>query len=144
MHPYPHVYVVTASGAAQGSVAVDSADLPSLDTAPPPQFGGPEGHWSPETLLCAALADCFILTFRGVARAGKLEWSQLRCDVEGTLERADGVSRFTRYRTVVELTVPPGTSVETATAMLERAEKVCLISNSVNGARTLEARVTVG
>jgi organic hydroperoxide reductase OsmC/OhrA len=31
------------------------------------QLGGPGGQWSPETLLVAAAAECFILTFRAVA-----------------------------------------------------------------------------
>ena len=143
MHPYPHTYTSRASGAATGIVTVDAPGLPSIDTSPPPQFDGPEGVWSPEVLLCAALADCFVLTFRGVARAGRLEWQDLSCSVEGTLERADGVSRFTRYATVVDLTVAAGTDVAAATALLERAERACLISNSVNGTRSLEARVRV-
>jgi organic hydroperoxide reductase OsmC/OhrA len=141
MHPYPHVYDVAATAAAQGVVTLTGAGLPALETQPPPQFDGPEGYWSPESLLCAALADCFILTFRGVARASKLEWTRLECQVTGTLERVDGVTRFTRYATRARLVVPPAVDAEKARAALERAEHVCLISNSVNGERTLEAVV---
>ena len=143
MHPYPHHYSVTASAAAEGSVTVNSPDLPALVTAPPPQFDGPGGQWSPETLLCAALADCFILTFRAVGRATRFEWSRLECRVEGVLERVERVSYFTSFKTHATLTVPAGTDPEKARKLLEQAEHSCLISNSVRGTRTLEAQVIV-
>jgi len=141
MHPYPHIYRVSAAGELSGPVGLRSAGLPELATAPPPEFDGPGGTWSPETLLVGALADCFILTFRAVARAARLEWRQLECRVEGVLERADGVTQFTRYETSAELRVPAGTDEKRAMELLERAERGCLISNSVRGTRHLTARI---
>lgn len=141
MHPYPHIYSVSAGGRPAGEVAVASPTLPELKTAPPPEFDGPGGLWSPETLLCAAVADCFLLTFRGVSRAARLEWLDLECRVEGTLERQEGVTQFTRYVTVAKLTLPAGGDTAKAYALLERAEKTCLISNSLRGAHTLQAEV---
>lgn len=141
MHPYPHVYRVSATGAPEGVVTVASPQLPNIETAPPPEFDGPGGVWSPESLLCAAVADCFILTFRGVSRAARLEWLKLECRVEGTLERLEGVAQFTRYTTFATLAVPAGADVAKAHALLERAEHACLVSNSLRGSRTLEAEV---
>src|SRR5256884_5018356 len=112
-----------------------------IKTAPPPEFDGPGGVWSPESLLCAAVADCFILTFRGLSRAARLDWLKLECRTEGTLERVEDVSQFTRYATFATLTVPAGSDVTKARTMLERAEHSCLISNSLRGVRTLEAEV---
>lgn len=141
MHPYPHVYHVAATGSATGSVFVTSPELPDLTTAPPPQFDGPGGQWSPETLLCAAVADCFVLTFRSFARAAHFDWIQLRCHVDGTLERADGGARFTRFASVAVLTVTPGSDQEKARVLLERAERGCLVSNSLQGTRSLEVQI---
>ena len=95
MHPYPHTYTAAAAADPSGLVSVTSAQLPRLDTAPPPEFDGPGGVWSPETLLCASLADCFILTFRAVSRASRLPWLRLECRVEGVLERVERTSQFT-------------------------------------------------
>ena len=75
MKPYPHHYLVEASAAASGSVDLRARGLPVIASAPPIEFGGPGDAWSPESLLVAATADCFVLTFRAVARASKLEWS---------------------------------------------------------------------
>lgn len=141
MHPYPHVYRVSAAGTAGGTVTVSAPQLPDLATAPPPEFDGPGGFWSPENLLCAAIADCFILTFRGVSRGARFDWLKLECRVEGTLERAEGGSQFTRYMTFATLTVSEGSDVTKARALLERAEHSCLVSNSLRGARALECEV---
>lgn len=141
MHPYPHLYRAAATGKPTGAVAVTSPALPDIETAPPPEFDGPGGVWSPETLLCAAVADCFILTFRGVSRAARFEWLALECRVEGTLERIDGQSRFTKFATHVTLTVPAGADAASARGLLARAEHGCLISNSLSGTRTLEVEI---
>ena len=143
MHPYPHVYTATASGLPEGAVALNSPRLPEIASAPPPEFDGPGDVWSPETLLCAAIADCFVLSFRAVARASKLEWSDVACRVEGVLERVDGVTQFTRYTTFASLKVPSASDPDKARKLLEKAEHVCLVSNSLRGERKLVAEVTV-
>jgi organic hydroperoxide reductase OsmC/OhrA len=144
MHPYPHRYVVRASAAPEGDVPVDSAGLPTLHTAPPAEFDGPGDRWSPETLLCAAVADCFLLSFRGVARASKLEWTALECSVDGTLERVEGRTRFTQILVQATLRVPAGTDHDRAMKLMEKAEHVCLISNSLVAERRLEPTVVAG
>jgi organic hydroperoxide reductase OsmC/OhrA len=143
MHPYPHTYVASATGEGGGFVTLASSQLPVLETAPPPEFDGPGGVWSPETLLCASLADCFILTFRAVSRAARFEWSRLECRVEGVLERVDRTSQFTRYTTFAKLAVPEGADCARAHELLERAEHGCLIANSLRGSRALETEIEV-
>ena len=144
MHPYPHHYTVQATATAEGDVPVSSPGLPELVTAPPAEFDGPGDRWSPETLLCAAVADCFLLSFRGVARAAKIPWTSLRCEVRGTLDRVDGKTRFTEILVEAALSVPEGTDRDKAAKAMERAEHVCLISNSLVAERRLVATVSVG
>ena len=99
-------------------------------SAPPTQFGGPGDLWSPEDLLVAAVADGFILTFRAIARASKLEWIDLECATEGKLERVDRVTRFTSFNIQAKLTVDADTDLEKARQLMEKAEANCLITNS--------------
>ena len=141
MHPYPHIYVASANGAPSGPVPVTSPNAPELATAAPPQFDGPEGFWSPETLLTASVANCFILTFRAVSRAAKLEWLGLECTVEAVLEKVEGITQFSTFKTVATLTVPPGTDSGKAKQLLEKAEHGCLVANSLRGTRMLEASI---
>jgi organic hydroperoxide reductase OsmC/OhrA len=144
MQEFPHRYSVAAVANPEGDVALQSDRLPSLASAPPAEFGGPGDRWSPETLLVAALVDCFVLTFRAIARASKLSWLSLRCDVEGTLDRVERVTQFTGFLVRASLRVPPGTNEEQARRLLARAEQSCLITNSLKGASHLEAEVEVG
>jgi len=141
MEPYPHHYSVMATANAEGDITLESNRLPALTSAAPAEFGGPGDRWSPETLCVGAIADCFVLTFRAIARASKLPWSSLRCDVEGTLDREDRVAQFTAFLVRASLEVPAGTNEEQAQRLLERAEQSCLITNSLKGASRLEASV---
>jgi organic hydroperoxide reductase OsmC/OhrA len=152
MRPYPHEYAVEASADALGSVALRTEGVPELASAPPVEFDGPGDQWSPETLLVAAVADCFILTFRAIARASKLSWTRLACQVSGKLDRVDRETRFVAIHIEADLVIPvspdgesPGgasAEVEAARRMLEKAERGCLISRSLKAEPTLEARVT--
>lgn len=144
MMDLPHRYRARASGGASGDVALEGEKLPALATAPPAEFGGPGDRWSPETLLVGAVANCFIFTFRAVARASKVDWEALDCDVEGVLDRADGRTRFTEIHVRARLTVPGGTDEDRARRALEKAEKSCLITNSLRAESHLEAEVQSG
>ena len=144
MHPYPHLYAVQAAASPEGDVPVTSAGLPALATAAPAEFDGPGDRWSPETLLVAAVADCYLLSFRGVARANKFAWQSLECAVEGTLNRIEGKTRFTHVVVRATLRVSAGTDEAKAVQLMQRADHVCLISNSLVAERRVESTVLVG
>jgi organic hydroperoxide reductase OsmC/OhrA len=131
MHPLPHHYRAYAQGAPAGEVTVGSPGLPAIATQAPPEFDGPEGFWSPETLLLASIADCYILSLRAVARASRLEWTSLEVDVEGVLEKVDGVTRFTRFTLAPRLVLPSGMAESLALNVLKKAKSVCLVTNSL-------------
>jgi organic hydroperoxide reductase OsmC/OhrA len=143
MQPFPHPYRVSARAVPEGDVELSGEGLGPIATAPPVEFGGPGDRWSPETLLLGAIADCFTLGFRAIASASKLDWSRLRCDVEGTLDRQEGKVRFTAFVVNAVLDVPAGARVEMAERILAKAETSCLITNSLSGATRLNARVDV-
>jgi len=143
MQTFPHHYDVTATAVPEGDVHLGTGDVPPLATTTPREFDGPGNRWSPEALLVGAVADCFILTFRGMARAAKLPWASLECDATGTLDREDGVTRFTHVHLHASLRVPPGTDEAAARQLLQRAEDRCLVSRSLNATVHLESIVTV-
>ncbi|HEU4429564.1 MAG TPA: OsmC family protein [Myxococcota bacterium] len=144
MKDLPHVYSVSAAAAPEGDVSLTAEGLAPLASAPPVEFGGPGGRWSPETLLVAAVADCFVLSFRALATASKLAWSALDVRANGTLDKVERATRFTRVDVRAVLTVPAGTDTARAERLLERAEQICFISNSLACPRHLEASVELG
>lgn len=144
MQDLPHHYVVSAGAKAAGNVVLSSNGVADLESAPPAEFGGPGDQWSPESLLVAAVADCFILSFRAIARASKLEWDSLSCQVEGTLERVERVTQFTGFTVAATLDISAETDEAKAQRLLEKAEQVCLVTNSLKADSHLEATVRVG
>lgn len=143
MQNLPHHYAVTASVTTEGYVDLASSGLEAIESAPPAEFGGPGDRWSPETLLVAAVADCFILTFKAIARASKFDWVSLSCDVEGVLDRIDKVTQFTGFTLRVVLDAPHGTDESKAMHLLEKAEHACLITNSLNAKTHLDIEVRI-
>lgn len=141
MQQLPHHYHVHARAAETGTVSLAAHGVPTLETAPPAEFGGPGDRWSPETLLVGAVADCFILTFRAVARASGIEWRSLECEVEGVLDRVERRTSFTEFRVKARLAVPEGVDLEKAQRALEKAEQGCLVTNSLRAPSHLEPHV---
>jgi peroxiredoxin-like protein len=141
MHPFPHHYIVNASVRPDGDVPLSTEGVRIIESAPPKEFDGPGNQWSPEGLLTAAVADCFVLSFRAIAAASKFAWSSLESRTEGTLDRIDGKMRFTRFDTHAKLHVAAGADVERAKKLLEKAEMACLVANSLSSERHLTVEV---
>lgn len=144
MQAYPHHYTVSASASPIGDVTLSSQGLPDLPTAPPPEFDGPGDTWSPETLLLGALADCYVLTFRAVAKASQLPYGDIRCTAKGKLDRQDRVAKFVELHLDVSLTLPPEASEESARKVCEKAARSCIVSNSLGALPTASFSFTRG
>ncbi|HEX4051856.1 MAG TPA: OsmC family protein [Steroidobacteraceae bacterium] len=143
MKPFPHHYLVSASVRPGANASLQADKLPGIVSSPPEDFGGPGDQWSPEALLTASVVDCFTLNFAAIASASKFEWIALEARTTGTLERADGKLRFTRFDTHAQLTVGPGANPERARLLLEKAESTCLISNSLSCERHLTVDIRI-
>jgi organic hydroperoxide reductase OsmC/OhrA len=143
MQNLPHHYIVTSSSVKEGQVDLLCQGLEKIVSGPPAEFGGPGDRWSPETLLVAAIADCFLLTFKAIARASDFNWLSLNCDVTGVLDRIDKVTKFSEFTLRVDLAIPNGTDELKAKRLLEKSEQACLISNSLNAKIYLEAGVRI-
>jgi uncharacterized OsmC-like protein len=90
-----------------------------------------------------AIADCFILSFKAIARASKLDWNSISCDVVGTLERVEKVTQFTKFKFRVTLEIPGDMEETKALRLLDKAERYCLITNSMTSQTHLEADVRI-
>ena len=141
MQEFPHLYSINASASAESPVSLQGEGLPGLESAPPAEFGGPGDRWSPEHLLVASVADCFVLTFKAIASASRLEWNELEVSAEGTLDKVERNMKFTQMTLRPVLTLPAGGDADKAQRLLQRAEAGCLITNSLDVEVHLEAQV---
>ncbi len=141
MQSLPHRYSVTAIVGSEPEIIVETQGVAPLRTALPAEFGGTGDRWSPETLLVAAVGDCYALTFRGLASRAKLAWTSLRLEVVGTLDRIDHVTRFVEFHLRAQLLVPEGASEAQASRLLEKADETCLVTRSLTAATFLKTSV---
>jgi organic hydroperoxide reductase OsmC/OhrA len=137
----PHEFAVTLVSSRERDVQVSADRLPTLESAAPDQFGGPGDRWSPETLLVAAVGDCFVITFKAMARLAGLPWTFLRCEATGTIDRPDRMLQFTGFHIRATLGVPMDTSKAIALRTLEHAERRCLIAQSLKAPLVLTATI---
>lgn len=118
--------------------------LPDLKVDAPPEFKGHEGVWTPEHFFVAAVNSCFMTTFAAIAENSKLEFVSLKTAAEGKLEKLDGQG-FIMTEIVLrpQLVISDARDAERAMRILEKAEKNCLISNSVKTKVFLEPELSV-
>lgn len=98
----------------------------------PPEFkGGIQGEWSPEHLFTAAASSCLMTTFLAIAENSKLDFISFDANALATLEMVDGVYMISKI--VIKTTVSIRQEEDKAKAIrvIEKAEKACLISNSM-------------
>jgi peroxiredoxin-like protein len=127
-----HEYRVEAidAGGRNGVVHAEGI-LPAISFSPPPEFQGEVGRWTPEHLLVAAVASCFISTFEGMAQTSRLEFDSLRLAAEGVLTKQDSGWRFTEIRLRPAVIVRNEEDHDRAVRLLEKAEKSCLVARSL-------------
>lgn len=135
---------VTSTGPRSGIMDSNEDRLPSLYVASPPEFGGPEGVWSPEHLYVASIAACLMTTFRAIAEISRLDVIEYTDDAVGHLKRGED-----RLYTIEKVTLRPkvvigeGADLEKARTLLKKAESACLISRSVSSEIVLDGQVLV-
>ncbi|MBV8206170.1 MAG: OsmC family protein [Acidobacteria bacterium] len=122
------------TGARTGSVSPEEITLPVFFSAPA-EFGGEPGHWTPEHMLVAAVASCYLTTFSAMAQNSKLRFLDLELSVHGTLTKDPEGWRFTEFCIQPTITLENDADEDRAIRLMQKAERTCLI------ARSLSARV---
>lgn len=113
--------------------------LPALEVASPPEFGGPKGVWSPEHLFVAAISACLMTTFRSIAGRSGVEVVGYSDSPTGRLVRGDdGLYSIDLVTLRPTVSVSAGSRADRAIRLLEKAERVCLVSRSVRCEVVLE------
>lgn len=116
--------------------------LPNLKVDAPPEFKGHEGVWTPEHLFVASVNSCFMTTFLAIAENSKLEFESFRADAKGKLEKiADKGFMMTEITLQPKLVIRNARDAERASRILEKAERHCLISNSIKTQTRLEPNI---
>lgn len=115
----------------------------AVEFAAPPEFGGESEMWTPETFFLAAVASCYITTFRAISEHSKFDSVALDVTVDGTIEKESGGFRFTTVTVKPVLTVASDEDRDKGLKLLLKSEAACLISRSLNSHVSVEPTVQV-
>ncbi len=139
-----HSYRVVAwwSSGRTGLAKTDSAPNAIHFTAPP-EFGGVDGRWTPESLLLCAIAGCFTTTFRAVAEYSKFEYSDLEVQVEGTIAKVESGYAFTEIVVRPNLSVIAEEDEVRGERLLQKVKSLCLVSRALSVPQTFEPHLQV-
>ena len=138
MSQFPESFEVTASMSPDSAVTTRTNGVKELRVSPPESFGGPGGEQTPESLLVTAVASCYLLTFKAVARASQLAWRDISVAVTGTLDRVERQTLFTRFQIRVELDIVDAKDADKARRAAEKSEQNCFVTNSLKSEVHLE------
>lgn len=138
-----HYYNVDLEWKSDRKGEISSPELDQkIEVVTPPEFPkGISGIWSPEHLFTASVNSCFMTTFLAIAENSKLEFKSLSCPAKGKLSKIDG--KFAMSEVILEpvLTILNEEDREKADKVLQKAEKVCLITNSIKTEVILQAQI---
>lgn len=137
-----HVYTTSLRYTEQRKGMLSAEGLPSFEVATPPQFPqGHEGIWSPEHLFVAAAEVCLMTTFLSIAEKSRLEFVEYTSSAEGVLEQTAEGMLMTKIIIKPKVIIQDASKVERAFLLLEKAEKYCLISNSMKSEVSIKPTV---
>ena len=138
-----HIYTVDLQWKEDRKGEISSPELDTnIEVATPPEFPkGMPGIWSPEHLYTAAVNSCFMTTFLAIAENSRLEFKSLSCPAKGKLSKLEG--KFVMSQIILEpvLTILNEEDREKAEKILVKAEKACLITNSIKAEVILKPQV---
>src|SRR5262249_2232346 len=125
-------FCVNAAPSNGARVRLTAESKAPLDGAIPAEVrGGYPGRWSPEALLVASVASCYVITLRGVAAHRGLTIHALNVEGVGHVtRRAEGRVGFVVIELRVELTVDEE-CVEQAEHIARAAKQRCLVGHAL-------------
>jgi organic hydroperoxide reductase OsmC/OhrA len=107
--------------------------MPILVSAPP-EFHGSDSVWSPEHLILASIASCYVTTFMYFAKLLKVKVRDLKVTAKVDIEK-EGKGMFEATKFIIQPTIDfhndPGSHI--VENLLDKAKRYCIVSNSVKG-----------
>jgi organic hydroperoxide reductase OsmC/OhrA len=140
---YPMNFPVSAETRA-GIAANWETRAPSVDSSIPmsipPEFAGPGGGYSPEDLYAAALANCFVATFKVFAEKSKVGFETLKVNATLTVDRNESGAPWMKA-VHLDVSLSGASDAERARHLLEKTSQSCLILNSVMTGKSFQFSV---
>lgn len=124
------------------NVEAGSEGKPSLSIMPPPEFGGEEGHWSPEDQLISAVESCLLLTTLHMVKTMGIDLVAYKSEATGSMAKTAEGLRIQGIHVSISATVGCDDDMEKMQKAVAGAEKYCPVSAAVSCPVSAEVNVT--
>ncbi|HSX12711.1 MAG TPA: OsmC family protein [Rhabdochlamydiaceae bacterium] len=137
MIAYPMKFEVSTTSVSGIKTALEASaeSFDPITCAIPSQFNGPGGGYSPEDLLALSLTTCLIATFKVFAEKSPFAYERIQAKAYLTIDRVGGTVAISKID--VEMTLYGVQDQQKATALMQQAEKYCLVSNTLKVEKSL-------
>ena len=105
------------------------------------EFGGSGKEWSPEHLFLSSLISCYMSTFLSFTKKYNFTITHFECSAIGEIEPEKGKYKFTRVNIYPKIYIADESLREKATAVIQKTQQYCLVSNSINAAIIYHSQV---
>ncbi len=103
----------------------------TMRVALPQTFGGTGDEWSPEHLFLGSISSCFMTTYLFFADKLGFELAHFESHAHGEIELVEGRYEFTSVNVKANIYIADESLREKAVLAMAKAQKYCLVSNSV-------------
>lgn len=113
----------------------------------PPEMDGPGIGTNPDEMLLGAAATCYIITLAAMIERMKLPLKEVSHEAEGIVDVTNGVFTYKKIihkPTVILTNAATERDYSKLKALVERAEKSCMISRALQGNVELELQPKLG
>ena len=127
-----HRYAVRTYPLDDGRLALEAPSKPDLEVATPPEYkDGSRGVWSSVELLIGALATCFELTARAVAKRRDVPIHVFRTEAIGHVQSKNGLLHFVAIELDVQVETDAGREPD-AELIARLAEEQCIVVDALD------------
>lgn len=113
----------------------------TLEFSKPPEYNGMKGTMTPEDAFVSAVITCLACTFDSYASKMRLIVSKYESDATGTVDREDGIQKFTDLQVRVRITIPSDASRDSVQKAIDRARENCLVAASLKTPISYDVRI---
>jgi len=104
----------------------------TLEFSKPPEYRGMKGTMTPEDAFVSAVITCLACTFDSFCSKMRLKVTKYESNATGTVDRVEGVEKFSDLIVNVKIIVPQETNKESVRSAIEKARNNCLVAASLN------------
>ncbi len=117
-------------------------DFDPISIAIPPEFNGPGKAYSPEDLYGLAVLNCIIAVYKDICEKNNIQFKKISGSLIVCMDKSHSGNGLIMKNLEITLHVEEASDKEKAREFLEKALKICPVTNSIKSGKTCHINIT--